>query len=36
MDYYKSAGLLVSIDAMRPVEDVTKQIVAALGSSVVG
>jgi len=34
IDYYKRSGLLVPIDAMQPVEDVRKQIVAALGSSV--
>ncbi len=34
VEYYGKKGLLVPIDAMQPAEDVTKQIVAALGSSI--
>jgi adenylate kinase len=34
VDYYRKTGLLVTIDATRPVETVTQQIVDALGSSI--
>lgn len=34
IDYYEHSGLLVPIDAMQPVDAVTEQIVAALGSSI--
>lgn len=33
VDYYKKSGLLVPIDAMQPVGDVTERIVTALGSA---
>jgi adenylate kinase len=34
IDYYKKAGLLVTIDAMQPVGAVTENIAGALGSSI--